>query len=84
MGNEKCVHSLLPAGPPKAMPLWLTRSQQSGHYHIRSSFISRGRALKQLVSLQELHQDIFYPGLTHGLDFVNQPYSFLLDLEKTC
>jgi hypothetical protein len=51
MGNEKGVHSVLPVVRPKAMPLRLTRSQQSGHYHISSSFITRKRALKQLVSL---------------------------------
>ena len=75
MGNEKSIHSLLVPLGLESGGTWLSP---------RSSSIAYQMTLKQTVSLKELHQDIFHPGFAHGLDFVDQPYGFLLDLEKAC
>jgi hypothetical protein len=63
--------------------LWLTMVRE--HLILTQvEFYHPMRALEKTVTLQELHQDIFHPRFTHGLDFVDQPYRFLVDLEKTC
>ena len=49
-----------------------------------TSVINSRLVLEQLLFPEELRQDVFYPGLVHRLDFVNQPYRFLFYFEYTC
>ena len=83
-GNEKSVHSLLAPLSLRPVVLWLTVVGDTSLLPGASFIAYYQMASEQTASLKELHQDILHPGFAHGLDFVNQPYGFLLDLKKAC